>query len=139
MSLDQLAAITPLYCFTRRIDACIQPERKCAVRELASRVASFFVASLAALASCIIYVCATVITAIITPIKLPFTLLHLILDENKFLIWVHDKIPGISDVFKNAYKTAIFALMIPFSSPAGLISPKTMVKVHVYLELSKLH
>lgn len=136
--LDPLANVVPSFCYMRRMDTSLKPHKSWAHRELATRVANLFAASLIALASCLMYLAATAISAIVTPLKLPFSLLHLIFDDNKTLEWINDKVPGITDVMRNAYKTAVFALMTAFSSLVGMISPKAMLKVHLYFGLVTL-
>jgi len=132
--LDPLAERVPSYHFMRRIEGCMQPENSWCRRELITRIASLFAASTMALISCLAYVVATVITAVIAPLKLPFSLLHLIFDENPTLKDIHLEWPGITDFLRNAAKTAIFAITSIFTSFLGLFSPKAMLSAHTYFE-----
>lgn len=62
----------------------------------------------------------------------------MIFDNNETLFELNEKIPGIVDVMRNAYKTAVFALVSVFSWVIGVISPKTMLKVYLYFGLVTL-
>lgn len=129
---DPLAERVPAFYFTSKIKDTIQPEKKWAQRELLSRISSLFAASIVDLVSSITYIVATAVTAVFAPLKLPFSVLYWILDENQFLQMIHEKVPGITDVVKNALKAALFAINAIFSSLLGLVSPKAMLNVHTH-------
>lgn len=136
--LDPIAERMPSYHFMLRVHSNIQPDKLWGRRELIARIACLFAASTMNLISCLTYLAATIVTSIIAPLKLPFTLLHLIFDENKFLNDVY-KIPGFTDgVIRFALKTALFALTSGFASLLGLISPHAMLKTHSALGLITL-